>query len=105
MNFTPVSGAQLKDFDEETVRLYTKRSSDERLTVALQKLDRRTDRNNLPVISSPVTQWQKDREAYLSTFGYKTLGLLVFSIFAMRQFSKAYFPYGIILRESIPQTL
>ena len=57
MNFTPVSGAQLKDFDEETVRLYTKRSSDERLTVALQKLDRRTDRNNLPVISSPVTQW------------------------------------------------
>ena len=58
MNFKPVTGAELKNFDDETRQLYSKRVSDERLTTLLLKMDRNTDRNYLPVISSNVTQWQ-----------------------------------------------
>ena len=64
MNFTPVTAADLKNFDEETIKLYQKRASDERLTTKLLQLNRRTDRNYLPVISNPVTQYQQDRERY-----------------------------------------
>ena len=35
MNFKPVTGADLKNFDEETIKLYSKRVSDERLTIKL----------------------------------------------------------------------
>ena len=104
MNFTPVSGAELQSFDEETRQLYSKRVSDERLTTRLLQLHRNTDRNYLPVIANPVTQWQQDRESYQRTLGLKTLAFFGFGIFAMRQFSKAYFHLGIILRNSIPQT-
>ena len=55
MNFVPVTAAELKNFDEETIKLYQKRVSDERLTNGLILLDRRTDRNYLPVIANPVT--------------------------------------------------
>ena len=62
MNFTPVSGAELQSFDEETIQLYRKRASDERLTTTLLQMHRNTDRNYLPVIANPVTQYQQDRE-------------------------------------------
>ena len=62
MNFTPVSGAELREFDEETIQLYRKRASDERLTTTLLQMHRNTDRNYLPVIANPVTQYQQDRE-------------------------------------------
>ena len=58
MNFKPVDGAELRDFDDETRKLYMKRVSDERLTTALIKLNRNTDRNYLPVISSDPTQYE-----------------------------------------------
>ncbi len=64
MNFTPVTAADLKNFDEETIKLYQKRASDERLTTKLLQLNRRTDRNYLPIVSNPVTQYQQDRERY-----------------------------------------
>ena len=67
-------------------------------------MNRCTDRNNLPIIANPLTDWQKDRETYLSTFAYKAAAFLGVLIFAQLQFSKAYFPYGIILRRSIPTT-
>ena len=105
MNFKPVVGVAVRDFDEETQQLYKKRVSDERMTDALLQMDRRKDRNNLPVISSNITQWQKDRETYLNTFMFKSAAFIGFTVWAMKQFSKAYFPYGIILRNSIPQTM
>ena len=102
MNFTPVSGAELQQFDEETRRLYSKRSSDARLTERMLSMHRNVDRNYLPAIANPVTQFEQDREAYQRTIVPKTLAFFAFSVFAMRQFSKAYFPLGIILRNSIP---
>ena len=105
MNFKPVSGAELKEFDAETVKLYTKRVSDERLTTALQKADRRKGRNYLPTAANPPTQYELDRETYQKTFPLKTLAFVGASIWAMCQFSKAYYPYGIILRRSMPQSL
>ena len=105
MNFKPVEGAELRDFDDETRKLYMKRVSDERLTTALLKLNRNTDRNYLPVISSDPTQFELDKKAYLASFPYKIVGAIAFFSFAMHQFSKAYFPFGIILRKSIPTTM
>ena len=84
MNFKPVAGAQLRDFDEETIQLYKKRASDERLTTRLLQTDRRKDRNNLPVLSSTLTQWQKDRESYNSTFLFKTALLVGFFVFSCK---------------------
>ena len=40
MQFVPVTGAELKEFDAETVSLYRKRESDPRLTVKLLTMDR-----------------------------------------------------------------
>ena len=102
MNFTPVTGHQLEKYDAETIALYSKRVSDVRLTEALLAMTRETDRNKLPVVANPVTQWQQDRQSYMSTIGLKTGALLIFSMFAMTQFSKAYFPFGVVLRNSIP---
>ena len=105
MNFKPVSASESKNFDEETIRLYQKRASDERLTTKLIQLNRNVDRNYLPVIANPVTQYEQDRASYQRTFAIKTFAFLALSCFAMHQFSKAYFPLGIILRRSIPQTV
>ena len=58
MNFIPVTGAGLRDYDDETIKMFTKRTSDERLTTRPLQLDRRCDRNNLPVIASNPTQFQ-----------------------------------------------
>ena len=63
---------------------------------------RNTERNHLPVVANPVTQFEQDKEAYQRTIVPKGMAFIAFSIFAMRQFSKAYFPLGIILRSSIP---
>ena len=48
---------------------------------------------------------QVDREAYLRWFVAKTMVFLTFGTWAMWQFSKAYYPMGIILRKSIPMTM
>ena len=105
MQFVPVTAAELKEFDAETINLYRKRESDPRLTVKLLTMDRSTDRNSLPVVANPLTEWQKDRESYLRSIVFKGMAFMAFSIYAQRQFSKAYFPYGIILRRSIPTTM
>ena len=84
MNFTPVSGADLQNFDEETRSLYAKRSSDERLTTSLIKMHRNTDRNYLPVVANPVTQWEQDRDSYQKTIVLKGLCLIGFGVFACR---------------------
>ena len=103
--FTPVTGKDLSNFDAETIKLYSKRASDPRLTKSLLQMDRSTDRNCMPVVANPLNQWQKDREAYNATIAYKTMALFAFFCFGCKQFSKAYFPYGIILRRSIPTTI
>ena len=105
MNFRPVTGAELNNFDEETRQLYRKRDSDVRQTEALIKMNRNVERNHLPVVSNPPTPWEQHRDAYNATIGYKTIAFFGLASFAMMQFSKAYFPMGIILRRSIPTTM
>ena len=105
MNFKPVTGDELNQFDEETRRLYSKRASDVRATEMLLKMDRHVDRNGLPAIANPPTPWEQHRDQYRSTIGYKIFAFFGFGCFAMHQFSKAYFPLGIILRRSIPTTM
>ena len=47
--FKPVSGADLSQFDDETRELYSKRSTDPRLSYVLSVVPR-PNRMNLPVI-------------------------------------------------------
>ena len=102
--FKPVTGAELSQFDAETVQMFAKRSSDERLTKHLLIQQRNVQRNNLPVVANPMLQWQKDREAYLQSFSLKLCLGMGACMFALVQFSKAYYPAGIIIRRSIPTT-
>ena len=101
--FKPVTGSDLQNFDAETRNLYKKRESDWRLTAALLTLPR-TSRNNLPVVAGPDDPTTKARAAYSQRFPYMAMGLGLFYAYAANQFSKIYFPYGIVLRRSIPQT-
>lgn len=102
--FKPVQGSALEKFDVETRELYSKRQNDPRLTRSLLCLPR-TARNNLPVVASPDNETVKEFNSYLATFPLKLIAGAFFFCFAGHQFSKAYFPYGIILRNSVPQTM
>jgi hypothetical protein len=101
--FRPVTGADLQKFDVETRNLYQRRQSDSRLTAALLTLPR-ISRNHLPVVAGPNDPTVKARSEYAARFPYMMVGLVGFYVFAANQFSKIYFPYGIVLRRSIPQT-
>ena len=47
--FKPVTGADLNNFDAETINLYRKRDHDPRISFGLRNLTRRS-RNYLPVV-------------------------------------------------------
>ena len=100
--FKAVSGPELKDFDEETRKLYSKRESDVRYTEALLR-NPRTYRNYLPVVANGHPYLQ-EKESYLASLPWKMAAGMGFFTFATYQFSKAFYPYGIILRKSIPTT-
>ena len=100
MLFQPVTDT--RNFDAETVKLYSKRASDPRLTERLIQMHRNVDRNNLPVVSNPPTQYELERDSYLKWYPFKVTAAFAFTMWASWQFTKAYFPYGIILRRSIP---
>ena len=99
--FKAVSGAELSQYDEETRQLYAKRESDWRLTDVLMRIPRST-RNYLPVVTSPDHPTKKAKESYLASLPYQAACGMAFFVFAQWQLSKAYYPYGIILRRSIP---
>ena len=101
--FKPVTGADLREFDEETRNLYAKRQTDTRITGNLLAMPRIT-RNYLPVVASPDHPYMKDKEAYIANYPLKIAASCSFFTFACWQFTKAYYPYGIILRNSIPTT-
>ena len=101
--FKPVTGADALQYDEETRRLYRLRESDPRLTKHFLELQRKS-RNHLPVIAKEGNQWVAEKESYIASYPIKLGAGLAFFIWAGLQFQKAYFPYGIILRRSIPQT-
>ena len=49
MSFTPISGSDLNQFDDETRSLYSLRTHDPRLSYTLAIIPRR-NRHNLPVV-------------------------------------------------------
>ena len=64
----------------------------------------RESRNSLPILALEGNAYVAEREQWMATFPYKLVGGAVFFTYAGWMFQKAYFPYGIILRRSIPQT-
>ena len=102
--FKPVTGEALNDFDDETKELYSKKTHDPRLSYVLSVMPRR-NRHNLPVIvDTDNNQYIQDLETSVNRFKWWYLGTLSFFTFACMQFQKAYYPYGIIVRRSVPTT-
>ena len=65
----------------------------------------RRERHNLPVLvdtddNSYMQTLQKEKD----NFQYKFFGLWAFFGFAAQRFTKAYYPYGIIVRRAVPTT-
>ena len=102
MAFKPVTGEQLKDFDEETRSLYARRENDPRLSYVLSVIARR-ERHNLPVVvDSENNSYIQDLHKKASGFQSSLLWQYAFFLFACQRFSKAYYPYGIIVRRAVP---
>ena len=103
--FKPVTSDQLSQYDSETIELYKKRESDPRLSYILS-VTLRKQRHNMPVlISEPeknqyMVQLQRSRD----NSQFELLGWFAFFAFATLRFTKAYYPYGIIARRSIPRS-
>lgn len=100
--FKPVTDAEKANFDAETVAMYSRRPSDPKLTDMLLNMPR-PQRKHLPVVAGPEHTNKKFTESAMF-FPVAFLGAGAFYIYAANQFSKIYFPYGIVLRRSIPQT-
>ena len=101
--FKPVSTADLSNYDAETIQMYRRRTHDSRLNAALLSLPRRS-RNYLPIVTNPNDATAKTFTEDGPKFCLQYFALCGFFMFACNQFTKIYFPYGIILRRSIPQT-
>ena len=101
MLFRKVEADEFGKYDPETVQLYSKRQSPEHLTTTLLKINREY-RNRLPVLASKDHPFVKEHDQTINSLAWKgILGFCFFSL-ATYQFSKIYFPYGIIVRRSIP---
>lgn len=101
--FKPVTAAEKASFDAETVAMYTRRQSDPKLTEALLNMPR-PQRKHLPVVAGPDNATNKKWTERAIFMPVAFLGAGAFYIYAANQFTKIYFPYGIVLRRSIPQT-
>ena len=101
--FKPVTGSDLSKFDDETRDLFARKDSDWRITDSLLKIPR-TTRNYLPIVAKADHPYYQEKEAFFASLHWKLLaGMTVFGV-APWQFSKAYYPFGIVLRRSIPTT-
>ena len=64
----------------------------------------RVARNHLPVVADPNNSWVKEQAEVKTMLPFKMIGAACFYMYAANQFSKIYFPHGIVLRNSIPTT-
>ena len=99
--FKPVASADFQNFDAETIQAFRRRDNDPRLNAALLALPRRT-RNYLPTVTNPNDPAAKAYSEDGPKFLMQYLALGTFFMYASTQFTKIYFPYGIVLRRSIP---
>ena len=100
--FKPVT--DFSQYDDETVQLYAKRENDPRLSYALSVMVRK-GRNQLPVyVDGTNNEYLQKLEKQRSNFGFNLAMYATIFTFACFRFTKAYYPYGIIIRRSIPTT-
>ena len=102
--FKPVVGDELLKFDPETIELFRRRDTDPQTTIELLSIPRRA-RHHLPMYvdktkNKEVVAWEKEHEQ----FWWKLLLGFGYFAFAANEFSKIYYPYGLIIRRSIPIT-
>ena len=100
--FKPVTGDDLSKFDPETAELYRRRPADPETTFWLLNMTRRA-RNHLPLYVDKETNPKiVEMERQHEQFWWKLLASMAFFTFAANEFSKIYYPYGVIIRRSIP---
>uniref|UniRef100_A0A7S3FUS3 Uncharacterized protein n=1 Tax=Strombidium rassoulzadegani TaxID=1082188 RepID=A0A7S3FUS3_9SPIT len=103
--FKEVQGSELSNYDQETIDLYRKRENDPRVSLLLKHTPRPW-RHNLSVeVEGKGNPYIEKLERDSRLFNYKFLAFYAFWSFSCFQFTKAYYPYGIIARRSIPTTL
>ena len=103
MAFKPVAGEELKQFDAETRALFARRENDPRLSYVLATTVRR-ERHNLPVIVDENNGWMQQLQHKSNNFNWSLFYQYAFFCFAAQRFTKAYYPYGIIVRRAVPTT-
>ena len=113
--FKQVSGEELASFDPETRELFTRREANPQTTFELMQIPRRA-RNHLPIFldkdrNPRFAALEKEHNnfwwKFMLSFGVfgKFASIAQKSVaFACNEFSKIYYPYGIILRRSVPQS-
>ena len=101
--FKPVQGQDLAQFDDETRALFAKRENDPRLSYVLATIVRR-NRHSLPVVVDDENPLIQNLENQRRNFKYHFTGMALAFGFAANRFTKAYYPYGLIVRRSIPTT-
>ncbi|CDW88985.1 UNKNOWN [Stylonychia lemnae] len=97
--FKPVQGEELSQYDPETIELYRRRPADQTYTKLLLRMPR-IARNHLPVYLDKNSQLAKDIEQNNKTTPLKLLAGFVFFSWAVKQFTKIHYPYGIIYQRS-----
>ena len=93
-------------FDEETIHLYRYRETSDEEQIRLSWLPHRsTMRSYL----EPATRFKnpnsKDKLQHdFFRTNFQVVAAMAFGVFAYYQWTKTFFPYGIVLRASIPQS-
>ena len=103
MSFTPVRGAELNEYDDETRQLYSLRTHDHRLSYALATIPRR-NRHNLPVVVNQENPMMQELQKARDNQFWRCLFASSFFSVGVWQFGKSKYPAGIIVRRAIPTT-
>ena len=84
--------------------MYAKRHNDARLSYVLSVVPRR-QRHNFPVyVADDNNQYLQKMQKQRDNFNYYMLGLAGVFMFCGQRYTKAYYPYGIIVRRAVPTT-
>ena len=91
-------------FDDETIELYRLRETSEEKQLIMHRPDRGASRGYLPVYTKLSKTNEQNLLPIFERHPYLWAAGIVYSTWAAIQWCKAFFPYGYVLRSSIPQS-
>ena len=91
-------------FDDETVELYRIRETSDDAQIKMKRMERGYSRNFLPIITKIDPKREGELEGWIRQRPFIAASYVGFGIFATWQWCKTFFPYGYVLRASVPQS-